>query len=530
MKHATLATGTVALLILYADAVLRVINGLFGDGFGPLLNGFGPLHTFRAPLAATPPPPLPSSSSSAPRPPPPAAVTVVNSRTLPPMYRRTANWTDVDEGIDKCAKHELLLGNLYADFAPWVDLGLRIEERQMAAAINFAEKRRGKWNSWVTDSFTPILIKDGRIYLTLGPPLKDPTNYFWTVLSDLQLLSRTTRLPDAELLLNFADTPIVYAADSGAPTEPGLPIFSYCKRERFLDVLVPGYYTPDRVCKAYREPAGKGANAAYPWHAKRRVAFARYTHFCKPQKQHDEYGRPLPPCARSWFARLARSPQGAARLDVKPLNVVNDTSDPSLAYGQQLLEAGSSLPMAEHGQYAYLLDTDGFTSAYKLQQLLATNSLVLHHRSPWRSYYHPSLAPFVHYVPVWRSSRDDVLRLLDWLDHHDALARRIARNGQHFACEHLTQPGRLCYWQRAIELYASLQAYIPSLARRPRAFPLDALNIMCRIRDQPIVCYYNVRLPTEGAPPGYECAKPIPNERPGRFEECWYKGAQPPAL
>jgi hypothetical protein len=53
---------------------------------------------------------------------------------------------------------------------------------------------------------------------------------------------------------------------------------------------------------------------------------------------------------------------------------------------------------------------------------------------------------------------------------------------------------------------------------------------MCRIRDQPIVCYYNVRLPTEGAPPGYECAKPIPNERPGRFEECWYKGAQPPAL
>ena len=96
--------------------------------------------------------------------------------------------------------------------------------------------------------------------------------------------------------------------------------------------------------------------------------------------------------------------------------------------------------------------------------------------------------------------------------------------------EHLTQPGRLCYWQRAIELYASLQAYTPSLARRPRAFPLDALNIMCRIRDQPIVCYYNVRLPTEGAPPGYECAKPIPNERPGRFEECWYKGAQPPAL
>ena len=121
-----------------------------------------------------------------------------------------------------------------------------------------------------------------------------------------------------------------------------------------------------------------------------------------------------------------------------------------------------------------------------------------------------------------------MLRLLDWLDRNDALAARIARNGQHFACEHLTRPGRLCYWRRAIELYATLQDYKPSLARRPRAFPLDALNIMCRVRDAPVVCYYNIRF--SGAPPaGYVCKKPVPND-PKRFEECWYRGSQPPAL
>ena len=49
-----------------------------------------------------------------------------------------------------------------------------------------------------------ILIIDGKVYLTLGPPLKDPTNYFWTVLMDLQSLARTVKLPDTELLLNFA--------------------------------------------------------------------------------------------------------------------------------------------------------------------------------------------------------------------------------------------------------------------------------------------------------------------------------------
>ena len=44
---------------------------------------------------------------------------------------------------------------------------------------------RGKWDSWVSDTMTPILIRDGKVYLSLGPPLKDPTNYFWTVLRDL---------------------------------------------------------------------------------------------------------------------------------------------------------------------------------------------------------------------------------------------------------------------------------------------------------------------------------------------------------
>ena len=134
---------------------------------------------------------------------------------------------------------------------------------------------------------------------------------------------------------------------------------------------------------------------------------------------------------------------------------------------------------------------------------------------------------YVHYVPLWQSSRDDVLRVMDWLDIHDDVAQRIARNGQHFACEHLTQEGRLCYWQRAIELYASFLAYKPSLASRPRAFPLDRLNIMCRIRDAPVVCYYNVHPPSRGAPipPGYECERPVPGVK-GAYEECTWRGTR----
>ena len=69
--------------------------------------------------------------------------------------------------------------------------------------VEHVRLHRGKWDSWVSDTMTPILIREGKVYLSLGPPLKDPTNYFWTVLRDLQALALRTRLPDIEFLLNM---------------------------------------------------------------------------------------------------------------------------------------------------------------------------------------------------------------------------------------------------------------------------------------------------------------------------------------
>ena len=528
MARAAKAIVTLALVLLYADAALRVLVGFVTSSFGPILSPLlllpsKPAALHPPPSPPPPPPPPPSSSPPPPPPPPPPP-----SALLPPHEDGASS-----SAADACAKHEILFGNLYSDFAPWIDAKTKISAKQMKDTINVISRHRGKWNSWVTDTITPLLIIDNKIWLPLGPPVKDPTNYFWAVLRDLQELVRTTKLPDVELLLNFADTPINFASEKGGTSPPGIPIFSYCKRRRFLDVLVPGYYTPDRVCDQYTKKGPNSANAAHPWKSKKRIAFARYTHFCKMQKdQLDEHGRTLPPCARSYYASLSQhDPEGSKRLDVAPVNVVNDTMDPSLLHGQRLLLAKKGIPMADHGEYAYLLDTDGFSSAYKLQMLLSTNSLVLHHKSPWRAYYYQALHPFVHYIPVWHSSQDDILRLIDWLDSHDDLAQRIAQNAQHFACTHLTQPGRLCYWKRAINEYAKLLDYKPTLRTRPRAFPLDRLNLMCRIRDGPVVCYYNVPPPKRGSPPipeGYKCEKPIANWN-GSFEECGYAGSEPPA-
>ena len=576
----------ISLLALYLDATLRVAQGFLSDGFGPLLQ---PLVRRRSAVAESRALAPAANSSSAPaansstanarlsqapvsR---PAASTAVSRRDYPPHEDVPAEGGDAGDG---CDRHDGLLGNLYSDLAPWVDMRLQISEANMSRLINFVGAHRGRWNSWVSDTLTPLLIKDGRVYLTLGPPTKDPTNYFWVVLMELQqactvrsgvgrapwvsqspsaatrascerapasrmpahacmparadlaltsqlaseMMRAGTPLPDAELLLNFADDPIVRAEGRGAPSLL-VPVFSYCKRDGHLDILVPGYYTPDRVCATFRGRANRDRR----WEAKRERVFARYTHFCKFTSQRDEFARKLPPCARSYFASLARG-AGAGALDVAPLNVVNDSTDPSLDFGHSLLAAGKAVSLEEHGAHKYLLDTDGFTSAYKLQQLLGTNSVVLHHRSVWRSYFYRSLHPWVHYVPLWESSADDVLRILDWLRAHDGLARRIARNAQHFACEHLTRPARACYWRRAIVEYSRFMGYVPSLARRPRAFPLERLNLMCRIRDGPVVCYYNVKPPGPALPDGYVCEKPVPDFK-GAFEECWYRGKRPAA-
>ncbi len=461
----------VALALLYADALLRLCSGLFfRDRFGPLLSPLfasdqaAPPHgrTHRSQLVDPPPPPPPPPQQQAL--PSQAAATAVPGHEPPPHADGAPLARSTLDRDASCTRHEVLLGSLYADLQPWVDRRLKIDERSMRDAINFASEHRGKWDSWVTDTLTPVLIHGGKVYLTLGPPTKDPTNYFWTVLMELQQLATERRLPDTELLLNFADTPVVYASDDGSAslTQPRLPIFSYCKNEKALDILVPGYYSPDRVCKEYARSYTHPPAARHPWPKKLRRAFARYTHFCKPQSQKDVYGRKLPPCARSYFASLSASAGRSGQLDVHPMNRVNDTTDPSLGYGRKLLSPSRGLPMAEHGKFAYLLDTDGFTSAYKLQQLLATDSAVLHHRSPWRTYYYAALHEYVHYVPIWRSSSDDVLRTIDWLREHDEVGRRVAANGHHFACEHLTRGGRSCYWETAIREYLALQISPPS--------------------------------------------------------------------
>lgn len=62
--------------------------------------------------------------------------------------------------------------------------------------------------------------------------------------------------------------------------------------------------------------------------------------------------------------------------------------DPVLRDGQGPLPVLPRVDIANASNYKWLLNLDGHVAAYRLSQLLATNSLVLKQHSPWLEYYY----------------------------------------------------------------------------------------------------------------------------------------------
>ena len=229
----------VGLVALYSDAVVRVIGKLLAVREPPAAAS-APSHStllqrFVGEAGQQLPPPL-STSMLSPPPPPTEWSAAAQRREDAAVQAATAGAASLEQelgtapaetGVEEavadedeggCGAHRLLYGNMDADFAPWHALGLRVTAAEMSRQVEHVRLHRGKWNSWVSDTMTPILIRDGKIYLSLGPPLKDPTNYFWTVLRDLQARSRSrARAPPRGRALALAQAPAPAPAPALAP-------------------------------------------------------------------------------------------------------------------------------------------------------------------------------------------------------------------------------------------------------------------------------------------------------------------------
>jgi len=87
------------------------------------------------------------------------------------------------------------------------------------------------------------------------------------------------------------------------------------------------------------------------------------------------------------------------------------------------------VPFETFFRYKYVVDVDGYHCAWKSLFLkLMMGSVVLKVDSPFEQWYHRSLVPWRHYVPI-SADLKDLKEVRQWLVAHDAAAQQIAQAG-----------------------------------------------------------------------------------------------------
>eukprot|EP00775_Hariotina_reticulata_P005495 gene5495-5730_t len=191
-----------------------------------------------------------------------------------------------------------------------------------------------------------------------------------------------------------------------------VPVISLSKQPYVVDLLGPVMKAEDsQVVRRH-----------VPWAQKKNKAFFRGVPSCGEM--------PFPPrCARSWVARLAQTKYselldaGLVERYDRPDQI---KGDPVLQDGHGPLPVLQRMPMSNISQFKWLLNLDGHVAAYRLAQLLATNSLVLKQQSSYHEYYYKSLHPYHHYVPILKHSEHDLVPKLKFESMGCLQAPRVA--------------------------------------------------------------------------------------------------------
>lgn len=410
-------------------------------------------------------------------------------------------------------------------------LGLGVPQELCGAALQpmMAQLRRDMQH-WKPRSITPAMLDEIRAAKPDDPvrvalmivnrtvwyqrPLGTPRSPMVIALvHDLQELADSHPVPDVEFVLNVDDYPFINRRRrrrASPPPRPPLPLFSHYQTTAHADVLCPGGSFREGRFDQLMLCGAPYYSSRWPWRRKRNAGFWRGHPYCGRHL----YGR----CSRYLLPHL--SAQNASSLLDAGLSFYEAHLDPYLkqrksagcpqTMGPRLcwaeakegrggkgrgarqrlarcasasachedlpkaafpLGASKWVPIDAHPRYRFLLQLDGHTCSWRLQFLLATNSVVLKQESFYWEYYYAALAPHVHYLPFWQQSAHDILGVLPNVSapQHAAAMRKVGRHGSAFAHRYLNAHARQCYWRALLLLYAHRLQEPPSLARWPEA-------------------------------------------------------------
>ena len=337
----------------------------------------------------------------------------------------------------------------------------RIPRAKMDEWVGMFERRERPFHDIMNSHHA--LVRDGKLYLSRRDDYYAP--FMAPVVFDLIRAAR--RAPDAEFFLFLGDEPWgrdlglgdgddqnPYASHMGVPTLATMKYVDRLRSRATTDLVTPCYYSNlvDRACArretfppfAERRPKLLGAFGMHCPHVPSGSEVTKETRL--PD------GRPADACSRAYFKNLSQT-----HAETMTVAVTRVEEDVGLANRLGLTnKSDAPVPLLEHAQYKYLLDTDGLGRSCKFEAMLALGSVVLRPATAYASHFSDALEKNTHYKPVWETSADDAIDQVAYLEAHLDEAAAIARAGQDFACLQIGEEARTCYWAAAIAALAAM--------------------------------------------------------------------------
>lgn len=287
------------------------------------------------------------------------------------------------------------------------------------------------WNMrFFSDRYVPILID---MFQTLCKERKIPDCEFFLNKTDLPMLKKDLSQPN----------PFVYKQNSmnKYKYDSYVPILSCSTSSEYADINIPSFDDWLRVTKKYimceniyvHEPIEKDFHKKIP-----KVVFRGATTGCESTS----YFTP-----RIHVASLQKPYLDAGITRIIPQDII--TKDGKIYNLYELfpdLQLKDPIPLHEQAKYKYILDIEGFSSAYRLGYLFKTNSVLFKVKSPWKLYFEYDIQNEKEWIEIEREFQN-----LDHVYHecesNPSKCLTILKNMNQYYYKYLTYEATLDYLQ-----------------------------------------------------------------------------------
>lgn len=101
----------------------------------------------------------------------------------------------------------------------------------------------------------------------------------------------------------------------------------------------------------------------------------------------------------------------------------------------------------EQTNYKYIINVDGYVSAFRLSNELSSKSVILLNDSEFTLWFRNKLIPFVHYIPI-KNDLSDLVEQIRWCKNNNDKCKQIINNAYEFYLNEVNKDSILNYLQK----------------------------------------------------------------------------------